>query len=179
VKPPADRTYDGLNRLFNLYRLTELNPRYYPGRSRMQKLWVRFGREVDGQDLLEYTFLLAVILLASVALMMNVGPGASAIWNQTTVTLNQGGGGPAASGPRAADRKLPEADKEAGPAAAASSTAEVVVVGATVAVLSWLLWNAETSGPARPDPPPQPKQLTEAAALWRRRPTDPDKPIAN
>jgi Flp pilus assembly pilin Flp len=162
VKPPADRTYDGLNRLFNLYRLTELNPRYYPGRSRMQKLWVRFGREVDGQDLLEYTFLLAVILLASVALMMNVGPGASAIWNQTTVTLNQGGGGPAASGPRAADRKLPEADKEAGPA-----------------VLSWLLWNAETSGPARPDPPPQPKQLTEAAALWRRRPTDPDKPIAN
>ena len=171
MTPPADRTYDGLNRLFNVYRLT----------GRIRKLWVRFGREVEGQDLLEYTFLLATILLASVALMMNVASGASAIWIQTTATLNQADGGPAASGPRATDRKLPEANKEASPGAAALSTADMVLAGATVAVLSWLLWHAETIGPAHPDPPttPQPKKLTETAVLWRRRPTDPDKPVAN
>ena len=169
MTPPADSTYDGLKRLFHLYR-----------RGRMQKLWVRLGREVDGQDLLEYTFLLATILLASVALMMNFAPGASAIWIQTTATLNQADRGPAAA--RVTDRKLPaDAGKEASPATAASSIAELVLSGATVAVLSWLLWHAETTGPAGPDPfpAPQPKKLTEAAALWRRRPTDPDKPVAN
>lgn len=172
MTPPADRTHAGFKRLFNLYRLTD----------RIQKLWVRFGRDVDGQDLLEYTSLLAVILLASVALMMNVAPGAGAIWIQTTATLNQADGGPAAAGSRGADGKLPNAIKGASPATAAFSTAEVVVAGATVAVLSWLLWNAETSGPARPDslPTPQPKKLTEAAALWRRRrPTGPDEPLAS
>ena len=164
MTPPADKTYDALKRRFNLYRL----------------LWVRLGREVGGQDLLEYTFLLATILLASVALMMNIAPGASAIWIQTTATLNQADGGPAAA--RVTDRKLSaDAGKEANPATVASSTPEMVVAGATVAVLLWLLWHAETTGPTRPDPfpAPQPKKLTEAAVLWRRRPTDPDKPVAN
>lgn len=172
MTPPADRTYDGFKRLFHVYRLT----------GGMYKFWVRFGREVGGQDLLEYTFLLAVILLASVALMMNVASGADAIWTQTTATLNQVDGGPAAAGSRGTDEKRPDAVKEASPATAAFSTAEVVVAGATVAVLSWLLWNAETGGPARPDPlpTPQPKNLTDAAALSRRRrPADPDEPLAS
>ena len=172
MTPPADRTCTGFKRLFNLYRLT----------GRIQKLWVRFGREAGGQDLLEYTFLLAVNLLASVALMMSVAPGASAIWTQTTATLNQADGGPAAAASRGTDGKPPNPIKEASPATAAFSTAEVVVAGATVAMLSWLLWNAETSGPARPDPlpTPQPKKLTEAAALSRRRrPADPDEPLAS
>jgi len=148
----------------------------------MQKLWIRFRREVDGQDLLEYTFLLAVILLASLALMVNVAPGASAIWAQTGVTLNQATGGPAAAGSRVTDRNLPvDAIRKASPATGAFSTPEVVVAGATVAVLSWLLWYAESSGPAAPDQPltPQPKKLTEATVLWRRRPTDSDEPLAS
>jgi Flp pilus assembly pilin Flp len=148
-----------------------------PAEVRMQKLWVCFWREVDGQDLLEHTLLLAAILLASVALMMNVARGASAIWTQTAVTLNQGGGGPGLAGSRASDRKL----SEASPATAAVSTGELVVAGATVAVLSWLLWHAETVGPARPDPPPtpQPKKLAEAMVLRRRRSTKPDEPLAS
>jgi hypothetical protein len=168
VTSPAERTYDGFKRLFNLYRLT----------GRIQKLWVRFGREVDGQDLLEYTFLLAFILLASVAFMLNIAPGASAIWAQTGVTLDQAGGGPAAAG----SRDLPvDANKKASPATAAFSTTDVVVAGATVAVLSGLLWYSETSLPAGPDQPPtpQPKQLTEAVALRRRRPTDSDESLAS
>ena len=171
MTPPADRTYHGSQRPFHVYRLT----------GGMHKLWVRFGREVDGQDLLEYTFLLAAILLASVALMMNLAPGAGAIWIQTTATLNQADGGPTAAGSRGTDGKLSVAVKEASPAAAAFSTAEVVVAGATVTVLSWLLWNAETSGPARPDPlpTPQPKKLTEAAALSRRRRPADSEPITS
>ena len=140
----------------------------------MQKVWVRFWREVDGQDLLEHTLLLAAILLASVALMMNVARGASEIWTQTAVTLHQGGGGPGLAGSGVSDGKL----SEASPPTAAVSTAEMVVAGATVAVLSWLLWHAETIGPARPDPPltPQPKNLAEAMVLRRRRSTKPDEP---
>jgi Flp pilus assembly pilin Flp len=143
----------------------------------MHKVWVRFGREVDGQDLLEYTFLLAAILLASVALMMNVAPGASAIWAQTAVTLNQERGGPAGAGSTVSDRKL----SAASPPTEAVSTAEMVVAGATVAVLSWLLWQAETIGPAHPDPPltPQPKKLTAAVVLRRRGSTGPDEPLAS
>jgi Flp pilus assembly pilin Flp len=153
----------------------------------MQKLWIRFRREVDGQDLLEYTFLLAAILLASVALMMNISPGANAIWAQTGVTLDQAGGGPAAAGSRVPDRSLPadaikgDALKKASPAGGAFSTPEMVVAGATVAVLSWLLWYAESSGPARSDqlPMPQSKKLAEATVAWRRRPTDYDGPLVS
>ena len=162
----ADRRHEGFKRLFNLYRLT----------GRIQKLWVRFGREADGQDLLEYTFLLAFILLASVAFMMNVAPGASAIWAQTGVTLDRAG--PAAAGAR----DVPvDASKKANPATAAFSTTDVVVAGATVAVLSGLLWYSETSLPAGPDQPPtpQPKQFLEAVPLRRRRPTDSDEPLAS
>ncbi len=168
MTPPADRTYDGFKRLFNLYRLT----------GRIQKLLVRFGREVDGQDLLEYTFLLGFILLASVAFMMNLAAGASAIWAQTGVTLDQAGGGPAAAG----SRDLPvDANKKASPATAAFSTTDVVVAGATVAVLSGLLWYSETSLPAGPDQPPtpQPKKLTGVVARWRRRPVDSDESLAS
>src|SRR6266851_5894617 len=94
-----------------------------PAGGRMHNVWVRFGREVDGQDLLEYTFLLAAILLASVALMMNVAPGASAIWAQTAVTLNQERGGPAEAGSTVSYRKL----SAASPPTAAVNTAEMVV----------------------------------------------------
>ena len=166
MTPPADRTYHGFKRPFNLYRLT----------GRIQKLWVRFGREVDGQDLLEYTFLLAFILLASVAFMMNVAPGASAIWAQTGVTLDQAG--PAAGGAR----DLPvDANKKASPATDSFSTTDVVVAGATVAVLLGLLWYSETSVPAGPDqlPAPQPKKLIGAVSLRRRNSTDSDESLAS
>jgi len=170
VTPPADRTYDELKRRLNLYRL------------RMQKLWIRFRREADGQDLLEYTFLLAVILLASVALMMNIAPGANKIWAQTGFTLDQWGGAPTAARPSVTDSNLPiDSIKKASPEAAASSTPEVIVAGVTVAVLSWLLWYAEISEPASPDqlPTPQPEKPTQAMARWRRRPTDSDGPLAS
>jgi len=153
----------------------------------MRKLWIRFRHEADGQDLLEYTFLLAVILLASVALMMNISPGASAIWAQTGVTLDQAGGGPVVAGSRVPERNLPadvskgDAFKKASPDRGAFSTPEMVVAGTTVAVLSWLLWYAESSGPARPDQPPAPqaKKLVEPAVAWRRRPANYNGPLAS
>src|SRR5689334_13570986 len=114
VTPPAHRRCDELKFRFNLFRLTVLNPGHNGGRGRMQKLWIRLGREVDGQDLLEYTFLLAVILLASVALMMNVASGSGTIWTQTTATLNKADGGSTTAGSRGTDGKPPDATKESG-----------------------------------------------------------------
>ena len=46
----------------------------------MKNLLIRFLREEEGQDLIEYTLLLAFVCLASAALFINAGKNMAAIW---------------------------------------------------------------------------------------------------
>jgi Flp pilus assembly pilin Flp len=46
----------------------------------MKQLLVRFLREEEGQDLIEYTLLLGFVALASAALFIGAGKSASTIW---------------------------------------------------------------------------------------------------
>jgi len=47
-----------------------------------------FWKEEDGQDLIEYTLLLAMVCLASAALMIGSGGAIESIWNTTQDNLN-------------------------------------------------------------------------------------------
>ena len=47
----------------------------------------RFLVEEDGQDLVEYTLLLAFVVLGSAALFINAGGSISGIWNITNTRL--------------------------------------------------------------------------------------------
>ena len=53
----------------------------------MKKIVVRFWREEVGQDLIEYTLLLAFVCLASAALFINAGTSISGIWSIANTTL--------------------------------------------------------------------------------------------
>ena len=53
----------------------------------MKNLFVRFLREEQGQDLVEYTLLLAFVCLASAALFISAGGSINAIWTQANSTL--------------------------------------------------------------------------------------------
>ncbi|MEQ1883417.1 MAG: Flp family type IVb pilin [Bryobacteraceae bacterium] len=53
----------------------------------MKNLMVRFIREEEGQDLIEYTLLLAFVCLASAALFINAGQSISGIWSVANTTL--------------------------------------------------------------------------------------------
>jgi Flp pilus assembly pilin Flp len=55
----------------------------------MQKLIVRFLLEEQGQDLVEYTLLLAFVCLAAAALFINAGQSISGIWSVANDKLNQ------------------------------------------------------------------------------------------
>ena len=46
----------------------------------MKQLFIRFLREEDGQDLIEYTLLLGFVALASAALFIGAGQSAGTIW---------------------------------------------------------------------------------------------------
>jgi Flp pilus assembly pilin Flp len=46
----------------------------------MKNLLIRFLREEEGQDLIEYTLLLAFVCLASAALFINAGTNMAGIW---------------------------------------------------------------------------------------------------
>jgi Flp pilus assembly pilin Flp len=55
----------------------------------MKHLMMRFVREEEGQDLVEYTLLLAFVCLASAALFINAGNSLSKIWIATnTITTS-------------------------------------------------------------------------------------------
>lgn len=55
----------------------------------MKNLMVRFLREEQGQDLIEYTLLLAFVCLAAAAIFIPEGQGIGSIWSTTsTVTLS-------------------------------------------------------------------------------------------
>ena len=47
----------------------------------MKKYFVQFLRDEQGQDLVEYTLLLAFVALASAALFINAGSNIAGIWN--------------------------------------------------------------------------------------------------
>ncbi|MCC7175788.1 MAG: hypothetical protein IT159_11375 [Bryobacterales bacterium] len=48
----------------------------------------RFWKEEEGQDLIEYTLLLAMVCLASAALMIGSGTAVHGIWNTTNNNLS-------------------------------------------------------------------------------------------
>ena len=55
----------------------------------MKQLMVRFLREEEGQDLIEYTLLLGFVALASAALFIGAGNAASSIWSVANKEMNQ------------------------------------------------------------------------------------------
>jgi Flp pilus assembly pilin Flp len=52
------------------------------------QLWKRFWNEEDGQDLVEYTLLLAFVALASAALFISAGRNINVIWTTANQQLN-------------------------------------------------------------------------------------------
>jgi Flp pilus assembly pilin Flp len=46
----------------------------------MRHVWCKFLAGTDGQDLIEYSLLLAMVALASAALMMGAGHGVQRVW---------------------------------------------------------------------------------------------------
>jgi Flp pilus assembly pilin Flp len=57
----------------------------------MKQLIRRFVREEEGQDLVEYTLLLAFVCLASAALFIGAGQSMASIWSDTNVILTSAG----------------------------------------------------------------------------------------
>ena len=53
----------------------------------MKQLIVRFIRDEQGQDLIEYTLLLAFVCLASAALFISAGQSLSGIWTTANAVL--------------------------------------------------------------------------------------------
>jgi Flp pilus assembly pilin Flp len=53
----------------------------------MKQLILRFVREEKGQDLVEYTLLLAFVCLASAALFINAGQSMGTIWTDANTIL--------------------------------------------------------------------------------------------
>jgi len=51
------------------------------------QLWKRFWNEEDGQDLVEYTLLLAFVALASAALFINAGISINSVWTKASERL--------------------------------------------------------------------------------------------
>ena len=51
----------------------------------------QFIREEEGQDLVEYTLLLAFVCLASAALFINAGKSMATIWTDTNTILTNAG----------------------------------------------------------------------------------------
>lgn len=56
----------------------------------MKEIVLRFLFEDAGQDLVEYTLLLAFVGLASAALFINAGGSVSGIWAQANTVLQNG-----------------------------------------------------------------------------------------
>ena len=54
----------------------------------MKELFLRFVREEEGQDLVEYTLLLAFVCLASAALFISAGKSMATIWTSANTVLN-------------------------------------------------------------------------------------------
>ena len=57
----------------------------------MKQLIRRFAREEEGQDLVEYTLLLAFVCLASAALFIGAGQSMANVWQDTNVIVGNAG----------------------------------------------------------------------------------------
>ncbi len=57
----------------------------------MKQLFLRFVREENGQDLVEYTLLLAFVCLASAALFIGAGKSMASIWTDTNLIVSNAG----------------------------------------------------------------------------------------
>ena len=55
----------------------------------MKQQMLRFVREEQGQDLVEYTLLLAFVCLASAALFINAGASLATIWTDTNAIASR------------------------------------------------------------------------------------------
>ena len=64
----------------------------------MKDFFVRFVREEQGQDLIEYTLLMAFVCLAAAALFIPTGRTIASIWCITNVSLSQAASAAAVSG---------------------------------------------------------------------------------
>ena len=53
----------------------------------MKSTFMSFLREEEGQDLIEYTLLMAFIALASAAIFVNAGKSVSTIWTNASTQL--------------------------------------------------------------------------------------------
>jgi Flp pilus assembly pilin Flp len=56
----------------------------------MRKLWDKFSNADRGQDVVEYTLLLAFVVLMSAALLVLGGTRTQGIWGLTNTHLNRG-----------------------------------------------------------------------------------------
>ena len=54
----------------------------------MKNMFMRFVKDEQGQDLIEYTLLMAFIALASAAVFVNAGKSISTIWGATSTQLS-------------------------------------------------------------------------------------------
>jgi Flp pilus assembly pilin Flp len=64
----------------------------------MKEMFVRFLREEEGQDMVEYTLLLAFVCLASAALFIGAGKQVSGIWSGANTLLVQANAAAAGAG---------------------------------------------------------------------------------
>jgi Flp pilus assembly pilin Flp len=53
----------------------------------MKKMFMNFVKDEQGQDLIEYTLLMAFIALASAAIFVNAGNSIKGIWSSTSSQL--------------------------------------------------------------------------------------------
>jgi Flp pilus assembly pilin Flp len=54
----------------------------------MTRFWARLWRDEQGQDLIEYTLMLAFVALASAALFSSAGASVNVIWSKTNSQLS-------------------------------------------------------------------------------------------
>jgi Flp pilus assembly pilin Flp len=54
----------------------------------MKKMFTTFSKDEQGQDLIEYTLLIAFVALASAALFLGAGGSIKSIWNATNSQLS-------------------------------------------------------------------------------------------
>jgi Flp pilus assembly pilin Flp len=54
----------------------------------MKNMIMRFAKDEQGQDLIEYTLLMAFIALASAAIFINAGASVNSIWKTASTQLS-------------------------------------------------------------------------------------------
>lgn len=54
----------------------------------MKNMMIRFMKDEQGQDLIEYTLLMAFIALASAAVFVNAGSSVNSIWSSASTQLS-------------------------------------------------------------------------------------------